>query len=82
MEWKLYFSEHPFGQHRQDYLLGTLIQFVYNALRGPDSNPLKLEDILYPKVIDQGMQVESDLAYLDAMVTSGKVIDIRERRKK
>jgi hypothetical protein len=82
MEWRLYFSEHPFGQLRQDYLLGTLIQLVYNALRGPDSNPVKLEDVLYPKVVDPEKQVESDVAYLDAMVASGKVIDIRDRRKK
>ena len=82
MEWRLYFSEHPFGQFRQDYLLGTLIQLVYNALRGPDSNPLKLEDILYPKMVDPEIQVAGDLAYLDAMVASGKVVDIRDRRKK
>ena len=82
MEWQLYFQEHPFGQLRQDYLLGTLIQLVYNALRGQDSAPLKLEEILYPKTVDQERQVADDVAYLDAMVRSGKVIDLNERRKK
>ena len=82
MEWRLYFEQHPFGQFRQDYLLGTLIQLVYNAVRSQDSSPIKLEEILYPTVVPQEDRVASDIAYLDAMVASGKVIDIRDRRKK
>jgi hypothetical protein len=81
MEWRLYFEQYPFGQLRQDYLLGTLIQLVYNAVRSRDDPPIKLEDILYPKPVDTADQVASDIAYLDAMVASGKVIDIRRGKK-
>lgn len=83
-EWEQYYLEEPFGQIRQDYLSGMLIQFVYNALRGEDSDPLTLQEILYPKYVSEPAhqeQVDADLAFIDSLVATGKVVDIRSKRK-
>jgi hypothetical protein len=86
MEWEKYYEQEPFGQVRQDFLLGMLVQLVYNALpKEDDSGPISLEEILYPKAqqrLTQAQQVEADLAFMESLVASGKVIDLRKKRGK
>lgn len=79
-EWEYYAEQEPFGQLRSDILSGTLIQLVYNALRGKDSAPISIQDILFPKP-EPPPSVEDDLAYIEALVRTGKVIDLRQKRK-
>jgi hypothetical protein len=81
MEWEIYYQEHPFGQQRQDVLLGTLIQLVFNAVRSSDLPPLTLQDILDPKPPKTPAEAAAeDIAFIDAMVATGKVVDIRKKR--
>lgn len=78
-EWELYNEQEPFGQPRNDYLLGFLVQIVFNKLRGEEDPALTLEDILFPKPgPSHRQQVEADLAQIDAWVSAGIVIRKKE----
>jgi hypothetical protein len=83
-EWEAYYMEEPFGQIRQDYLLGLLVQMTYNANRGSESPPLTIQEILYPEVVkvSHEEEVAADLAFVESLVQSGKIIDMRDHIKK
>ena len=76
--------QEPFGQIRQDHVVGSLIQVVAGYLSG---EPLTLDQVL-PRYVSQSIteqdrqeQIRANMAQIDAWVASGKVVDLRKRRK-
>jgi hypothetical protein len=73
-EWEFYSEQEPFGQPRNDYLLGLLSLIAYNKLRGEDDPPWTLDDILFPKPVPTiKEQIAADLAQIEAWVSAGLV---------
>lgn len=83
MEWQVLDVEENF-LNKTEYLLALLIQIVYNALRSENSETLTLEEILYPRRQreSQDEQVAADMEWIEAMIASGKVVDLRTARNK
>lgn len=78
-EWEIFLSDEPLD--RSDHFLASLLVHVHNFLEGGDAH-WTLEDLMSPKSQQtQDQQVEADLAFIDALVATGKVVDLRKRKK-
>jgi hypothetical protein len=83
-EWQEYWAEEPFGQIRQDHLFGTLIALISNRFNF-EENPkaVGILDVLpkygegEPEEDDLQAAVQSDLQYIEAMIQSGQIVDLR-----